>query len=214
MKSAVLFSGGKDSTMAAFFSLFQGWNTTLICVQSEEDSYMFHHPNTDFCKLQAHSMGLPIHYIRTNKARELADLKAHLEKIKTDCIVSGAVASEYQKQRIDVIAEELNIPSFSPLWHKGTQILEEIAQYLEIYIVHVAADGLGSELLGKRLTLTEIYNLSKLNIHPFFEGGEGETFVSDAPFFRERLEVLAWDYLCGSTHFTAKISKIRVHKKF
>ncbi len=213
MKSAVLFSGGKDSTMAAFFSIFQGWDTELVCIKSEEDSYMFHHPNTEFCKYQAESMGLPIHYVQTNNNKELSDLKRELKKLKVDCVVSGAVASEYQKQRIDQIAEELSIRSFSPLWHKNTEILKEILEYLETYIVHIAAEGMDKKFLGKRFDSGMVDYFQKLKIHPFLEGGEGETFVADAPFFKERLQIKKWEYLMGKSSSTAKIAEIKRAKK-
>ena len=43
---------------------------------------------------------------------------------------------------------------------------------------------LGPELLGE--PFSEIAK-KKRNIHPFLEGGEGETAVLDAPFFKQRI---------------------------
>ncbi|OIO20900.1 hypothetical protein AUJ17_04275 [Candidatus Micrarchaeota archaeon CG1_02_47_40] len=206
MKSAVLFSGGKDSTLAVFFSIFQGWETSLVCVQSQEDSYMFHHPNTEWCKEQAEVMNLPISYVKTRNKTELADLKAHLKKLKIDCIITGAVASEYQKQRIDLLAHELGIRSFSPIWRKNEKVLEEMMRYFEIYMVAVAAEGIDAKFLSKRFDADMLEKLKKLKIHPFLEGGEGETFVSDAPFFSHRLKIGGWDFLLGNTSSTAKIA--------
>lgn len=214
MKSAVLFSGGKDSTLAVFFSLFQGWDTQLVCVQSQEDSYMFHHPNTEWCKEQAEAMNLPISYVKTRNKSELTDLKKHLKKLKIDCIVTGAIASEYQKQRIDKMAFELGIRSFSPLWRKNEKTLCEMLQYFEVYIVAAAAEGFDAKFLSKRFDANMLEKLKKLNIHPFLEGGEGETFVSDAPFFSNKLKIEEWDFLLGKTSSTAKIAGLSKIPKY
>lgn len=197
MKVACLFSGGKDSTYAAFWSIFSGWEVILVCVKSEEYSMMFHHPNLDKTKLQAEPMGLDIHYVETNKEKELEDLKKKLEELKVDGIVTGALASEYQKQRIEKIGEELEIPTYSPLWHKEKILLEEINEYFETYLVAVSAEGLGKEHLGMNFK-----KIGKIKgIHEMLEGGEGETFVANAPFFKNKIKIKGfkkkWDGVRG-----------------
>ncbi len=188
MKVACLYSGGKDSNFAAFWSIFSGWEVVLVCVKSEEYSMMFHHPNVDKTELQAKEMGLEIHYVKTNNENELEDLKEKLKELEVDGIVTGALASEYQKQRIGNIGEELCIPTFSPLWHKEDVLLEEITEYFETYLVAVSAEGLEEKHLG-----TLFKDLEKINgIHKMLEGGEGETFVSNAPFFKNRIKIKGW----------------------
>ncbi len=48
-------------------------------------------------------------------------MKAVLEGLKIDGVVVGALASEYQKQRVDRVAKELGIESFAP--PPGTETL-------------------------------------------------------------------------------------------
>ena len=70
MKLGVLFSGGKDSTYAAY--LAKKYKHKLVClitiVSENEASYMFHTPAIELTKKQAKLMGLPI--ILTNTAGE------------------------------------------------------------------------------------------------------------------------------------------------
>lgn len=197
MKVACLFSGGKDSIYSTFWSIFQGWEVILVCVKSEEYSMMFHHPNVDKTMLQAKEMGLEIEYVKTNNENELEDLKKKLKELKIDGIATGAIASEYQKQRIEKIGEELNIPTYSPLWHKEKVILEEIKEYFETYLVAVSAEGLGKEHLG--MEFRELGNIK--GIHSMLEGGEGETFVTNAPFFKNKIKIKSfkkkWDGVRG-----------------
>jgi len=198
MKVACLFSGGKDSVYATFWSIFQGWDVVLVSVKSEDDSMMFHHPNINKTKLQADEMNLDIFYVETKNNNELKDLENKLKELKVDGIVTGAIASEYQKQRIGKIGENLNVPTYSPIWHKDSILMKEMNKYFKIYVVSVSAEGLNEEDLGK-----EFKNIKNIyGVHPLFEGGEGETFVSYAPFFREEIKIKKfnkkWDGIRGT----------------
>lgn len=215
MRVVCLFSGGKDSVFAAFYALFQGWEVSLLTIMSEKDSFMFHHPNVEICKEQAKCMGLPIKMVRTTKERELLDLKKALSKMDIDGVVTGGIESEYQKQRIDGIAHELGIKSFSPLWRKGNVLLSEVVDNFEVYIAAVSAEGLDSSLLGARFDRKFLEKMEKLptQLNMFFEGGEGETFVADAPFFSKRISILKWNKKWEKTSGVAKIEKIRMEEK-
>ncbi len=219
MRVACLFSGGKDSAFAAFCCMFQAWDTTLLTMRSGSDSFMFHHPNTKWCGAQARAMGLPIRFVETKNERELGDLKAALARMKKqgkiDAVVSGALASEYQKQRIDQIANELEIRSLSPLWHVRGQLMREVLENFETYVVAVAAEGLDESYLGARFDKKMAEKISRLKIpvHPMFEGGEAETFVADAPFFSTKLRVARWKKEWKGTSGLAEIVELKEEKK-
>ena len=58
-KVAVLFSGGKDSTLAAFYTSSMGFETVLVTFSpSREDSYMLHKPCLSLTPLQAEAMDM------------------------------------------------------------------------------------------------------------------------------------------------------------
>ena len=193
MKMACLFSGGKDSTYALYIMLAQGHDIPyLVTVFPEsQESYMFHYPEIDRTIDQAKAMSIKHIIVRTKgeKEKELDDLKNALKKLKIDGVFSGAVASEYQKQRIDAMAEELSIVSFAPLWHKDQESLlkEQIDAGFEIKITHVAAQGLDESWVGRTIgykafeELKRIRDKYKINISG--EGGEYETLVLNCPLF-------------------------------
>ena len=79
---------------------------------------MFHHPNIDKTKLQAKALGLKQYFLETDDAHWFENLKKLLKKLKVEGIAAGALASEYQRRRIDKLGEELGIPTYAPLWHK------------------------------------------------------------------------------------------------
>ncbi|HLD59365.1 MAG TPA: diphthine--ammonia ligase [Candidatus Bilamarchaeaceae archaeon] len=203
MKVACLFSGGKDSCFSLFWAIAQGFEPFLITVKAEEDSTMFHHPNIEKTKLQTEAIGIEQHFLETNENEWHEELKVLLKKTKAEGIVSGALASEYQRRRIERVGEELDIPTYAPLWHKEDVVLEEMLQYFEIYVTSVSAEGLGKELLGK--PLKKLINKKVKGIHPLLEGGEGETFVSNAPFFKKKLEIKRWEIKWDGIRGTAEI---------
>lgn len=203
MKLAVLFSGGKDSTYAAWLAKKQGHELTcLISVFSENpDSYMFHTPNITRVKYQAKLMDLPLIIQKTKgiKELELADLekaiKTAINKYKIQGIVTGAIQSIYQASRIKKICNKLNLKSINPLWHKNeiTYLNELIKAKFKVIITGVAAYPLDESWLGKKINNNFINNIIKLNkkygIHVCGEGGEFETLVLDCPLFKKALKI-------------------------
>ncbi len=215
MNIASLFSGGKDSVLALYKVLEEGHEVkTLITISAENpESYMFHVPNIKLTPLQAEAMDMPIIFKTTKgvKEEELKDLKKAvkeaIKKYHIQGVVSGAIFSNYQRSRIDNICRELNIKSITPLWkRKPEEMLEEmISSGFKIIMSAVAAGGLGPEWLGKELNHAAIKQLFNLHnvcyICTAGEGGEFETLVLDAPFFKKRIEIIdaekIWDGQSG-----------------
>ena len=203
MNVGVLFSGGKDSTFALYWAVQQGWDVRcLITMQSVNPaSFMFHTPNIFLTQLQAECLGIPLLYVPTlgAKEEELSDLKAALSRAKTlheiDTVVTGAVASDYQEERINRISQELGLRTFSPLWHKNQEELvsEMIDSGFVCKISAVAAMGLDESYLGATINHALLSKLKALrdqfHIHLAGEGGEFESLVMDCPLFRKQLVI-------------------------
>ncbi|PIT85040.1 TIGR00289 family protein [Candidatus Micrarchaeota archaeon CG10_big_fil_rev_8_21_14_0_10_45_29] len=215
MKVAILFSGGKDSAYATHLCLSWGWEVIWVTVLPQKDSMMFHHPNVKWCKLQAQASGIKIHEIKTTHKNELEDLQKKLKKLKIDGIVTGAIASDYQRQRIEIIGDALGIPTFNPLWHKGEEFLKQMLEEMQVYIASVSAEGLGEKWLAKEFLPNDVDILSAMKppISPYLEGGEGETFVTDAPFFKKRIQILEWEKSFKGMAGKAVIKKAKLVKK-
>ena len=196
-----MFSGGKDSTYAAWIAQHQGWDiSSLVTVNSDDtDSRMFHTPNVGWTRLQAEAMGLPHSIVDTAGHDELRQLGESLSEMKRreriSGIVTGAVASDYQKTRFDNMCETIGLKTYAPLWHKSPSILIEDLKKsgFRITLTAVAAKGFDQAWLGKELSGQEWSRLETLSrthgIHLIGEGGEYETFVLDAPFFKREIEI-------------------------
>jgi len=227
MKLAALFSGGKDSVYALLKAIEAGHSIErLVTVRStNRDSYMYHLPNIALTELSAEALGMPLVIGETaeEKEKELGILEELLSDVKKSAeiegVVSGAVASNYQKERVDRIAEKLGLESLAPLWHRNErELLEEmIAGGLEIIVAGVYAGGLDEKWLGRKLDSEALAELEKLkekfDLSLVGEGGEIETLVIDAPMFSKRISieeaVKEWDGARGEL----KIKKASLAEK-
>ncbi len=204
MKLGILFSGGKDSTYAAWLAKKNGYEIScLISIVSEnKESFMFHTPSISKTKKQADAMKIPIVIQKTKgeKERELKDLKSAIkkakEKYKIEGIITGAVESVYQASRIQKICNELDLECFNPLWLRNQiELLNElIKNKFEIIITGVFAYPLDEKFLGRKIDEKFVGEMKILNekykINPAGEGGEFETFVLYAPkLFKRKLEI-------------------------
>jgi ABC transporter with metal-binding/Fe-S-binding domain ATP-binding protein len=202
MRVAALFSGGKDSTYAAWLTSKEHTLACLVTVFPKvQDSYMFHYPNLEWTRLQAEAIGVPQVTEETEgvKEEELGDLKRALsrakEAYKVEAVCTGALASVYQKSRVERICGELQLQCLSPLWGVDPEehLGRLVADGFVAIIVGVSALGLDEGWLGRKLdakAVDELVSLArKFRFHAGLEGGEGETFVLDCPLFRSKLSV-------------------------
>jgi diphthine-ammonia ligase len=203
MRLGVLFSGGKDSTLALHKAVKKGKVVCLITLVSEnKESYMFHTPNIGVTGLQAEAMGLPLIKKATKgkPEEELKDLEAAVAQaikgFEIEGVVTGAVESVYQAARIQKICNRLGIWCFNPLWKRNQkELLEEIvAEGFNVIVSGVFAYPLDKTWLGKQIDEDIIAKLVALSgeygLSPSGEGGEIETTVLVAPLFKKKIEVL------------------------
>lgn len=206
MRVAVLSSGGKDSAAAWWWAICQGWTVdalVTVCIDGE-DSPMFQIPGTALVEQQARLAGVPWVAVHTSGATpdDVDALETALRQRSIDGIVSGAVRSDYQKSRLERMAERLGVRSWTPLWHQSgrSHVHGMVENGFEIMLTSVSAEGLDESWLGHVLTLDSFAELEALaqkhRFHVEGEGGEYETLVLSGPHVHGRLEVTwskAWD---------------------
>jgi ABC transporter with metal-binding/Fe-S-binding domain ATP-binding protein len=226
MKIGVLFSGGKDSTLALHKAAEKEQVTCLITLRSKNpESYMFHTPNIEITELQALALNLPLVTRMTEgkKEEELNDLEAAIAEAKAqfgiEGIVSGAVESVYQASRVQRICHNLDLWSFNPLWKKNQKdLLEEIVdKRFKTIISGIFAYPLDGTWLGKQIDAEIIKRLlvlqQEFGISPSGEGGEIETTVLDAPLFRKHIEIVDSESSARSNSGVFRIKRARLVPK-
>jgi ABC transporter with metal-binding/Fe-S-binding domain ATP-binding protein len=162
---------------------------------------MFHFPNLKWTPLQADAIGVPQLTQETPgvKEEELDDLVAAIRRAKEayglEGVCTGALASVYQKSRVERVCKDLDLECISPLWGADTEqyLRQLVKDGFAVMVVSVSALGLDRRWLGRVLddaAIDELVVLSrKFRFNPGLEGGEGETFVLDCPLFRAMIEV-------------------------
>ena len=200
MRVAALVTGGKDSVLALYRAQQMGHDVEVLAtmIPQRDDSYMFHFPNIHLTELLSRAVEIPLVKAETSgvKEKELEDLKKLLASLDVEGVVSGAVLSSYQKERIDRICDELGLKSVAPLWHEDPlDIMRELIDLkFKVIIVGVYAYGLDQTWLGREINTETLEKLVKLHenyqISLVGEGGEYESLVLDAPIFKKRIEII------------------------
>jgi diphthine-ammonia ligase len=212
VRLGALFSGGKDSTFAIYRAKKMRHEVACLITMhpAADDSLLFHYPNSGVTKYLAEAMQIPLIELTVtgrSKDDEIRALEEAIAQAKSrygiQGVVHGGISSKYQKQAFEEICNPRGLAAVAPLWNvEPTKYMSELLRHdFKIMIVGVSAMGLGKEWLGKKLgkgTLAKLAELAKkYDFNLTFEGGEGETLVTDCPLFRRKLKVksakMHWD---------------------
>ncbi len=193
MKSVALMSGGKDSFLSTLTAMEQGFDVSLsLTVIPQEDSFMYHVPNAAMASYTAKMLGLDWEQVSEENVRKTLENLAH-EGFRA--IIAGAIASSYQKTRLESICTELHMCLYTPLWLVDQEMIlrELLLRDLHAIIVSVSAEGMEEEDLGKEIDNNFIRILKernrKVGLNISGEGGEYETFVTG--FMQKNLRIVS-----------------------
>ncbi len=200
MKVAALVSGGKDSIYALRKASEQHSVEFVICVQAEPDSKFLHSENLELVRLQAEAMDIPLVW-KEGSGEGTEPLEEAVEEVSdsVEGVVSGAIASEYQRKKVEKICSRFGLRSLTPIWGiDELELMEDLIDSgFEIIITKVAAQGLDESWLGRRIDSETVEDLESLEkrygIHVAGEGGEFETLVLDCPLFDRRIDLKETD---------------------
>ncbi len=222
-----LISTGKDSLYALFIMAKQGYPIDCLITidSSNKDSFMFHTPTVSLADLQAKALGKQIVIIKTKgeKEKELLDLSKAIvsakKKFGIEGICSGALFSNYQRERIEKICEKKGIRAFAPLWQmKQEKYMRQIVkEKFVIMVTKIACRGLDESWLGRILTEKDVEELivlsKKFGFNSAGEGGEYETLVLDMPLFSKKIVVKVENKMYNENTGDIKIIKAELVDK-
>lgn len=218
MKFIGLISGGKDS-IYTICKLIESGHTlqALLYIKSTTDtidSFMYQTVGKEIIKYFKYCLDVQL-YIHKTKCRavninleysetendEVEDLfnglKFVLTQVDFDAVSSGAIASIYQKNRVENVCKRLNLISLAPLFRRNQkELLDEMIDYgMDARIIKVAGGDLSKEAINRDLKyIKKFYESSKFSdVNYCGEGGEYETIVVDCPVFKKKIEILKYE---------------------
>lgn len=217
MRVLALLSGGKDSVCAVETVRGFGWDVVagLALHPAEDDAWMFHTPNLPVVRGVAQCLGLPLleYPVRTGPEHEVEDLQAAVAQahaaFRFDGLVSGALASEYQRTRLELVGHRLGLKTFAPLWHKDAAhyLRTLVAGGWDLRFSRTAAEGVPNAWAGARLDEAKVEAMRRHPARPHVagEGGEYETLVLDSPAYGHRLAVDAAEVEATASRATWRV---------
>jgi len=173
----------------------------------ELDSFCFQTVGHNVVAAYASCCGLPLYRRRFHgqakqtgmaysetKGDEVEDLYLLLKAVKermpeVQAVSSGAIASDYQRLRVEEVCSRLGLFSLAYMWHQPqAKLLRQMCSAgIHAVLIKVAAIGLDpSKHLGKSLAEMEAHLHSlqrKYDVNVCGEGGEYETLTLDCPLF-------------------------------
>ncbi len=185
--------------------------------EEELDSYMYQSVGHDAINAISECLELPLYrkeikgkpvnlnyeYESTSddEVEDLYELLKEVLAVHSDIkgVSSGAIFSNYQKNRVEQVCSRLNLISLAYLWEREQQSLldEMISSNLHAILIKTAVIGLGPIDLGKSLIemRDKLFKLSqKYQINVCGEGGEFESLTLDCPLFKnKKLKILETD---------------------
>ena len=217
MRLAAMYSGGKDSTFAMYLAQQMGHEIACLVTVRPEDSasWIFHTPNLSVVPKMAEAMGMELVTVSSDGTEDgdMEAMRSVLSGLDVDGIVVGALWSDYQWDRMNLICGDLGLVVLTPLWRKDQDTVydEMVSAGIEAVIAGVFAEGLDAGWLGRRLDADTKKQLTSLRgrygISIMGEGGEYESMTLDSPMHVKRLRIESSEKRmerdAGTLHVTA-----------
>lgn len=193
------WSGGKDSCLACYRAMQQGYDLKLLLnfVSRESKRGCFHGIEGKLLKHQADLIGIPLvqKEVSPDMEKYEEEFKAAITELRGKDIGSMVFGDIYLLEHeswIERVCGDLKIEALEPLWNDPVEnIIDEFLRVgFKAVIVSCKADIMGEEFLGRHIDKELIKELKDRGICPCGEKGEFHTLVVDGPIFRQPIKIL------------------------
>lgn len=201
MKKAIFnWSGGKDSAFALGKVLKQEEfqvEYLLTSINKENQRVSMHGVHKDLMIRQIEAIGLDVVFLELPDSPNMESYEKLLKSILTKAIkqninysIFGDINLEDLRSYREKQLSSLGFEAVFPLWKKDTYklVMEFIERGYKSIITAVDASKLPKEFAGQLITKELIHELPE-NVDPCGENGEFHSFVVDAPYFANEIEV-------------------------
>lgn len=220
MRLASLYSGGKDSTFSLYLEEQMGHDVPYLVNVMPDDSasWIFHTPNLNVVPLMAQAMDKELVTARSTGTEEgdMEGLTNALDGLDVDGVITGAVWSDYQWDRMNLVCHDLGLKVFSPLWRKDQDLVMDafLQSGIKAIIVGCYAEGLGQEWLGRMIDQQAVDELKRIRektgISIMGEGGEYESMTISSPMHSHPLEIVESEVVWKRDNGTLNVKSARL----
>ncbi|AFZ79331.1 hypothetical protein BEWA_021790 [Theileria equi strain WA] len=220
MKLLSLISGGKDGIYAILSAKRLGHDVVLLGHLNpldpnthELDSYMYQTIGHNVVLTISTCMEIPLierpiggtpkstdtlTYLPTDgdEVEDLYELVKDALEINPsiEAVLTGAIASKYQLERVKNVCDRLNLKTVQPLWGRdqGELLRDMVEDGMIAILMKACCMGISEKHLGK--TIRELYPEfmmmeAEFGFNVCGEGGEYESMVLDCPLYKKRIRV-------------------------
>ncbi len=172
----------------------------LVNIMPEDSaSWIFHTPNLSVVPFMAEAMGKELVTAKSSGTEEgdMEGLRNALDGLDVEGVITGAVWSDYQWDRMNLVCHDLGLKVFSPLWRKDQDLIMDafLQSGIRAIIVGCYAEGLGEEWLGREIDQAAVQELKKIRekygISIMGEGGEYESMTLCSPMHSRPVEIIS-----------------------
>ena len=192
----VSWSGGKDSCLALFRAMSQGYKPKMLFTMFsiENDVSSAHRLNEDIIKAQVNELELESTIGRAKFEDYEAVFVRNLEAFKSQDInygIFGDIDLDEHRKWEETVCEKAQMTAVLPLWQEDRKKLvkEFIDLGFKAKIVVVNKTMMSPEFLGRDLSHELLEEIEKTGADVCGENGEYHTVVYDGPLFKTPLNL-------------------------
>lgn len=192
----VSWSGGKDSCLALFRAMSQGYKPKMLFTMFsiENDVSSAHRLNEDIIKAQVNALDLESTIGRAKFEDYEAVFVRNLESFKSQDIqygIFGDIDLDEHRKWEETVCEKAQMTAVLPLWQEDRKKLvkEFIDLGFKARIVVVNKTMMSPEFLGRDLSHELLEEIEKTGADVCGENGEYHTVVYDGPLFKTPLNL-------------------------
>ena len=192
MKAAVLWTGGKDSALALQVSLNLYDIRRLVCFVPADGRQFYAHP-TELMELQAQKIGIPIEFVPISEPYKQS-YRQQIEAIRDtgiEILITGDISTvNGMPNWIEEVAAGL-VEVHKPLWELDRHAILDtlISNKFKVICSLAYKKHFQPTIAGRYLDAKLISELKQPPIDACGEQGEYHTWVLDAPFFNEPVQL-------------------------
>jgi diphthine-ammonia ligase len=191
------WSGGKDSCLAAYLALGQGYEISHLVnfISREFKRVSFHGTEARMIQLQSRAIGIPLLQKKTTWEGYEQEFKEAVRRLLPggiEGIVFGDIYLDEHREWVERVCAELGIAAIEPLWGKDTEKVfnDFIGAGFEAVIVSAQAELIDRGWVGRRLDRNFLSYLKTGNIDLCGENGEYHTLVVNGPLFKRGIKII------------------------